>query len=58
MPPSWSRAYWTDDAPFEHMDDARFEIRAFDTRFFEIYAPEASFLSALADRYGGTIELA
>lgn len=55
-PPTWSRAFYTDDDPFEEMDGSRYEIRAFDTTFFEVCAEEPILLQELAGRFNVHIE--
>lgn len=56
LPPVWSRSFWTDDQPFEDLDGARFEIRAYDTTYIEVYTDQEDLLRGLAEHFGGTIE--
>lgn len=51
LPVFWSRIYLTEDQTFQDMGNARFEIRAFDTSYFEIYAPSEEFLLSLSKQF-------
>ncbi len=53
---SWSRAYRTEDLPFEEIDQALYEIRAFDTSYFEIFSNNSSLLQPLVTTFGGNLE--
>lgn len=51
----WERSFWTDDEPFQELDEAFLEIRAFDTSYFEIYAERADLIRDLANSFGAVI---
>jgi len=57
LPVQWSHRFDTEDDPFGEMDAARFELRAFDTSYFEIGAADVELLKGLHARFGGQVEV-
>ena len=55
IPSSWIQRFMTDDPPLRTLGPARFELRAFDTTYLEIYAHTWEDLEALATRFNGQI---
>jgi hypothetical protein len=52
VPNHWVNSFSTERPPFDEMESAVFEIRAFDTTFIEVFTIEKELLLGLADKFG------
>lgn len=51
VPNHWAHSFSTERPPFDEMESAMFEIRAFDTTFMEVFAVEKELLLGLANKF-------